>query len=98
MATELVARLVDAIQSQDHALEEEQSLLEVLLKTGPGAGGVPTGSEVVEAGADAGGAELEMGEQEWTQLVSYVFERRYGWSEGADGSDERAMDSVDGRS
>jgi hypothetical protein len=94
-ARELVERLSGALQRQDLDLEEEQGLLEALLRAAVSAGldgVVPEESESKHCEA-----VLHLDDQAWTLLVSYTFERRYGWSESADGSDDRAMDSLDNR-
>ena len=88
-ADSCVAQLSAALAQQDLDLEAEQVLLEALLM-----------GEAASADgcASIAGAVLELSEQGWTLLVSYAFERRYGWSESADGDDDRAMDSLDNRS
>lgn len=84
--TGLVERLESCISRQDLDLDEEQRLLESLLKTSDGAG--PEGALSAVLPLDAHG---------WSRLVTYAFERRYGWSESADVNDDRAMDSLDNR-
>lgn len=90
--SELVERLAAALAQQDLDLEAEQALLEALLRS----------AAVRENGAGpaepSAGDEMELDEQGWTLLISYAFERRYGWSESADGDDDRAMDTLDSRS
>ena len=88
-ADSCVAQLSAALAQQDLDLEAEQVLLEALLM---GEAASADGCALIP------GAVLELSEQGWTLLVSYAFERRYGWSESADGDDDRAMDSLDNRS
>ena len=99
---ELVERLSGALHHHDLALDEEQALLEALLKLSVGTGAdEEAGPNDNDAGPTVGraaaGDMLLLDEQGWAQLLCYAFERRYGWSESADGSDDRAMDSLDSR-
>jgi hypothetical protein len=98
---ELVERLSGALHRQDLALDDEQTLLEGLLTlaAGPGVGDAsgPNSGAGPAALHDDAGEVLALDEPGWTQLLSYAFERRYGWSESADGNDDRAMDSLDSR-
>jgi hypothetical protein len=97
---ELVVRLSGALQRQDLALDEEQGLLEELLATGTDqSSGTPPGplGSFVSSEDGPGALLLALGEKEWTLLVSYTFERRYGWSESTDSNDDRAMESLDNR-
>ena len=82
----LVERLESCLCRQDLDLDEEQGLLESLLRTSDGAGP-----------EEALPAVLPLDAHGWSRIVSYAFERRYGWSESADVNDDRAMDSLDNR-
>ena len=90
-AQELVERLEGALHRQDLDLDEEQGLLESLLRTSAGA--CPDSARPEETRP----AVLPLDALGWGRLVSYAFERRYGWSESADVNDDRAMDSLDNR-
>lgn len=94
--TELVGKLSHALHRQQLELEEEQGLLNALMATRnlTTSWGGSEGTVEVVGEQDV----LPLDEQGWNLLVSYTFERRYGWSESADGSDDRAMDSLDNRS
>ena len=90
-AAELVERLSGALQRQHLNLDEEQGLLEALLDI-TAVQGNPD-EHINFAAQDF----LPLDEQGWTLLVTYTFERRYGWSESADCNNDRAMDSLDNR-
>ncbi len=91
-ARALVERLGGALHRQDLDLDEEQGLLESLLRISA-AGVCPDSGRPEEALP----AVLPLDAHGWSQLVSYAFERRYGWSESADVDNDRAMDSLDNR-
>lgn len=82
----LVERLESCLSRLDLDLDEEQGLLESLLRTSGGA-----------RPEEALPAVLPLDAHGWSRIVSYAFERRYGWSESADVNDDRAMDSLDNR-
>jgi len=91
-AQALVERLEGALHRQDLDLDEEQGLLESLLRASA-ACACPDSARPEEALP----ALLPLDAHGWSRLVSYAFERRYGWSESADVNNDRAMDSLDNR-